>query len=100
LYHPLPKFPASLRDISLLAKRPVSFDAIKNTINESKPELLQSVTFVDVYEGKGIGDDERSITIRLEYRNNERTLTDEEVDKVHAQILAELENKTGAKLRF
>jgi phenylalanyl-tRNA synthetase beta chain len=100
LYHPLPKFPASLRDISLLAKRSVSFDAIKNTISESKPELLQSVAFVDVYEGKGIADDERSITIRLEYRNNERTLTDEEVDKVHAQILAELENKTGAKLRL
>ena len=100
LYRPLPKFPASLRDISLLVKRSVSFGQIKTAIDENAPELLRDVEFVDIYEGKGIADDERSLTIRLEYRSNERTLTDEEVDKVHALILGDLENKTGAKLRF
>ncbi len=100
LYHPLPKFPASLRDISLLVKRSVSFAEIKSAIEAGNFELLKSVEYVDIYEGKGVPDDERSLTIRLEYRNNERTLTDEEVDSVHAQILADLEQKTGAKLRF
>ena len=56
--------------------------------------------FVDVYEGKGVADDERSMTIRLEYRSDERTLIDEEVDGAHNQIVASLENNTGAKMRF
>jgi phenylalanyl-tRNA synthetase beta chain len=62
--------------------------------------LLQRVEFVDVFEGKGIADDERSITIRLEYRSNERTLLEEEVEALHAQLLKQLEAKLNVKLRF
>ena len=100
LYYPLPIYPSVVRDVSLLAKRNVSFAEIRKTIESENYELLKRIEFVDVYEGKGIGDDERSITIRLEYRSDERTLLEEEVEAVHARILRKLESDSGAKQRF
>jgi phenylalanyl-tRNA synthetase beta chain len=62
--------------------------------------MCRNIDFVDVYEGKGVADNERSLTIRLEYRSDERTLIDEEVDAAHSQIVSSLENDLGAKQRF
>ncbi len=100
LYHPLPIYPSVVRDVSLLAKRAVSFAEIRNAIEAENFELLKKIEFVDVYEGKGVADDERSITIRLEYRSDERTLLEEEVETVHAQILQKLDSNLGAKQRI
>ncbi len=100
LYKPLPIFPSIVRDVSLLAKRNVSFADVKKTIEAESFELLRKVEFVDVYEGKGMEDDKRSMTIRLAYRSDERTLLEEEIEKIHARILQNLEQKLGAKQRF
>ncbi|MCY7375494.1 MAG: phenylalanine--tRNA ligase subunit beta [Pyrinomonadaceae bacterium] len=100
LYQPLPVYPSVGRDVSLLVKRGVSFAEIKKAIENENFELLKKIEFVDVYEGKGIADDERSMTIRLEYRSNERTLLEEEVETVHTRILQNLETDLGAKQRF
>ncbi|HRH44106.1 MAG TPA: phenylalanine--tRNA ligase subunit beta [Pyrinomonadaceae bacterium] len=99
-YKPLPKFPAITRDVSLLVKRSTNFSEIIQTIKDQGFELCKNVSFVDVYEGKGMADDERSITIRLEYRSEERTLVEVEIEEVHAKILAEIEKQLGAKQRF
>ena len=99
LYHPLPIYPTVERDVSLLVKRNIGFAEIKKAIESENFELLRKIEFVDVYEGKGIADDERSITVRLEYRSDERTLLDEEVDTIHSRILINLEDKFDAKLR-
>ncbi len=100
LYKPLPVFPSIARDVSLLAKRGVSFAEITDAIGTENFELLEKVEFVDVYEGKGVAEDERSITIRLEYRSGVRTLLEEEVADIHARILQNVESKLGAKQRF
>ncbi|MDQ3321932.1 MAG: phenylalanine--tRNA ligase subunit beta [Acidobacteriota bacterium] len=100
LYKPLPVYPSIVRDISLLAKRSVSFAEIDKAIEKKSFELLKKVEFVDVYEGKGVADDERSITIRLQYQSDERTLLEEEAATIHAQILQNIESKLGAKQRF
>ncbi len=100
IYRPLPIYPGSVRDISLLVKRDIGFADIKRAITEQNFDLCRRVEFVDVYEGKGVSDDARSITIRLEFRSDERTLLDEEVETINRQILNVLESKTGAKLRF
>jgi phenylalanyl-tRNA synthetase beta chain len=99
-YQPLPKFPAVLRDVSLLVKRTTSFADIIQTVETQGFELCKAVSFVDVYEGQGVAADERSVTIRLEYRSDERTLTEAEVEEVHRTILTEIESALGAKQRF
>ena len=55
---------------------------------------------MDVYEGEGLADNERSVTIRLEYRSDERTLADDEVEGVHRQIVEQIEHKLGIKQRL
>ncbi|HLM00441.1 MAG TPA: phenylalanine--tRNA ligase subunit beta [Pyrinomonadaceae bacterium] len=97
-YRPLSIYPAILRDVSLHAGRSVSFARIKQTVEAQGFELLRKVEFVDVYE-TGIKD-ERSITIRLEYRSDERTLTEAEAEAVHTRILQILERDLGAKQRI
>ncbi len=100
VYQPLPIYPAIARDVSLLVKRILSFAEIQKAIAEQGFELCRKIEFVDVYEGQGVAEGERSVTIRLEYRSDERTLLDEEVDSIHAQILQNLEAHLDAKQRF
>ncbi len=100
LYRPLPVYPSVERDVSVLVKRSVSFAEIKQAIEALGFELLRKVKFVDVYEGKGVADDERSLTVRLVYRSDERTLIESEVESVHNKILQSVEEKFGAKQRF
>ncbi len=99
-YKSLPIFPSSARDVSLLANRRVNFTDIKKSIEAGNFELLRKVELVDVYEGKGMADDERSITVRLEYRSDERTLNEEEIEKIHDRILQNLADQLDAKQRF
>ncbi len=99
-YRPLAKYPAITRDVSLLAKRDVTFAGICDAIKRQNFELCRSVSFVDIYEGKGLADDERSITIRLEYRSDERTLIETEVEAMHKEIVICVEQELGIKQRF
>lgn len=100
LYRPLPVFPSVERDVSLLVKRTVTFADLKKSIEDEGFELLKKIEFVDVYEGKGVPDDERSLTVRLIYRSDERTLTEEQVEPVHHRILQKAEENFSAKQRF
>ncbi|CAN5735997.1 phenylalanine--tRNA ligase subunit beta [soil metagenome] len=98
-YRPLPTLPSVQRDVSLIVKRDKNFAGIKKFIETLQFELLRKVEFVDVYEGKGIADDERSLTIRFEYRSDERTLIEQEIDEIHSRILTSLEANFDGKQR-
>jgi phenylalanyl-tRNA synthetase beta chain len=98
-YRSLPRFPAVSRDVSFVVGRSASYDAVRNEIRSQSPDLCRSVEFVDVYEGKGLAENERSITIRFEYRSDERTLTEEDVDAVHQQLIDSVVKKLGLRLR-
>ena len=99
VYRPLPKYPSIVRDISFVAKRTLTFDEIRAAVIEQNAELCQGVEFVDEYEGKGMEPDERSITIRLEYRSSERTLIEDEVAELHQSIVNALEGSLNIKQR-
>ncbi len=98
-YRTIAKFPGIVRDVSFLAKRDVEFAAIRTAILKQSFELCRSVLFVDVYEGKGLADDERSITVRMEYRSDERTLIEQEVENLHQQIISGVEARLGVRPR-
>jgi phenylalanyl-tRNA synthetase beta chain len=98
-YTPLARFPGVSRDVTFTAKRDVTYDSIRKAVKEQNSELCRNVDFVDVYEGKGLADDERAITIRLEYRSGERTLVEDEVEALHQQIIAKIQQDLPVKLR-
>jgi phenylalanyl-tRNA synthetase beta chain len=73
------------------------FAEIKKII-ESAGKIIEKIQIFDVYRGKGINPNFSSITITVIYRSKEKTLTDEEVNKIESKILKQLENK-NIKLR-
>lgn len=99
VYTPLTKYPSISRDVTLTAKRDVTYDSICNSVLDQNYEILRRVDFVDVYEGKGLADGERAITIRFEYRSDERTLVEDEVEALHQQIIAKIQKDLPVTLR-
>ncbi|MBK6721773.1 MAG: phenylalanine--tRNA ligase subunit beta [Acidobacteria bacterium] len=98
-YRPLSIYPGIVRDISFVVGRNVSFDDIRDSVAEMNFALCRSTTYVDIYEGKGLAEGERSLTIRLEYRSDERTLVEQEVEDVHSQIVVGVGKKLGISYR-
>jgi phenylalanyl-tRNA synthetase beta chain len=98
-YKPLPRFPSVVRDVSLVAERRVTYEEMRRAIKGLGIEELRGVTLVDVYEGANVPEGKRSLTLRVEYRADERTLRDEEADAMHARVVAALESDFGAQLR-
>ncbi len=99
LYRPLPKYPSIIRDVSLLVDRATTFEDIRAAVIDHGTEICRNVGFVDIFEGKGVEEGKRSLTIRLEYRSDERTLVDEEVSGVHESILESLSKTLGIEQR-
>ena len=99
LYHPLPKFPASTRDIAVLVDDAVPAASMQAAIEKAAGAILESVKLFDVYKGKGIPEGKKSVAYSLSMRAPDRTLTDEECDKAMKNALAALEKDFGAALR-
>lgn len=98
-YRPLPRYPSVVRDVSVLADRRVTFAEMLRMVFDQKLENLRDAKLVGVYEGANIPEGKRSVTLRIEYRADERTLRDEEVDALHALIVKALAERFGAQLR-
>lgn len=99
IYNPLPKYPSTSRDIALLVKDDVIVKQIEDIIKANGEDLLESYKLFDVYKGSQIADGYKSIAYSIIYRSKDKTLTDEDVNKVHHNIIRELEEKLDAKLR-
>jgi phenylalanyl-tRNA synthetase beta chain len=98
-YKPLPRFPIAWRDLALLVDRGIKAGELQVTINEAGGEFLEGVRAFDLYEGKKLGENKKSLAFRLEFSHPERSLGTEEVDGWMAAIVKALEGKHGAALR-
>jgi phenylalanyl-tRNA synthetase beta chain len=98
-YTPLARFPSVMRDVSLVADRRVTFAELRRAALELNLPQVRRVMLVYVYEGERVAEGQRSVTLRLEYRADDRTLRDEEVDELHSRIVTVLEEKFGAQLK-
>ena len=95
----LPKFPAIVRDLSILVGDALPAAAVRGTIRSAAPPVLQSIVEFDRYQGKGIPEGRLSLSLRLTFRSPDRTLTDEEVDAAMDRIVAALEQERDAQRR-
>jgi phenylalanyl-tRNA synthetase beta chain len=98
-YSPLPRYPSVTRDISLLVNRNVALDEIFAAVNDQQVGDCRSVKLVGTFEGENIPPGKRSVTLRLEYRSDERTLRDEEVEEYHSRLTSRLLDTFSAEQR-
>ncbi|MDO8557513.1 MAG: hypothetical protein Q7R98_03585 [Candidatus Jorgensenbacteria bacterium] len=86
-YHEVSKYPMTYRDISFVVDKNVSLNSYYEIVRDCAGDLVEEVKLFDKYENEEkFGKDKISYTFRITYRSNERTLTNEEVDKIHKDI--------------
>lgn len=98
-YKPLPKFPSITRDIAMLVDEETTVGEIEKVIKKEGKELIESVKLFDVYKGKQIPEGLKSVAYSIIFRAEDRTLKDEEVNKVYDSIINSLKEKFNAHLR-
>ncbi|MBN2033961.1 MAG: phenylalanine--tRNA ligase subunit beta [Deltaproteobacteria bacterium] len=98
-FKPLAKFPAAIRDVSLVVGKDVECDGIQKIIEREGGELLESVSLFDLYEGGKIGPAEKALAFRICYRSKETTLEGRDINVLHERIIGKLGKETGARLR-
>jgi phenylalanyl-tRNA synthetase beta chain len=98
-YRALPKFPGSSRDIAFVVAETVPYGEIFDAVSTINAKLIEKLEVFDVYCGGAIPSGKRSIALRVSYRANDRTLTGEEVDGLHARVAGALVERFGAEIR-
>jgi phenylalanyl-tRNA synthetase beta chain len=87
------------RDFAFVVDKAVPAAAILKAARGADKSLIRDVTVFDVFEGSHVGDGKKSIAIAVTLQPTERTLTDEEIDKVSAAIVAAVTRTSGGVLR-
>ncbi len=93
------KFPSVNKDLAVVVDKNVEAQKIAMQIKKSAGSSLNDVKVFDIYTGKGIDEDKKSIAFSLNFGKMNATLTDEEINGTMNKIIKDLENKLGAKLR-
>ena len=95
----LPRQPAVVRDLSILIDAGLPAASVRGTIRANAPATLEQVREFDRYEGKGVPEGQVGLSIRLTFRDRDRTLTDAEVQQAVETIVTALAADHGATLR-
>ena len=95
----LPAFPGIERDVSLIVREDVAWARIEAGVREAAPARLVGVSFVGTYRGKPIEPGEKSVTLRMSFREGTRTLRDEEITPEVERVVAHLKGAVGASVR-
>jgi phenylalanyl-tRNA synthetase beta chain len=99
VYTPLPKYPATTRDFSFVCDEALEVGTIFAEMNKAGGKLVEDISLFDIYRGPQVGENKKSVSIRVTLRAADRTLTVEEAEKVSAKILKALQTHLGIALR-
>ena len=98
-YTPIAKFPSVRRDVTFEVGRAPSVADILQAGRSAGEELIESVGLVTVFEGGSLAAGRRAVTVRVEYRSDARTLSEDEVEYAHSRFLARLDSELGIRPR-
>jgi phenylalanyl-tRNA synthetase beta chain len=95
----LPKYPEVRRDLALLLDRSVTFDRIRSIAFETEDRLLKKIGLFDVYEGDQIEEGKKSYAVSFVLRDDTKTLTDAEIEKVMEKLVRAFRERLKAQIR-
>lgn len=98
VFTPLPEYPGVVRDVTAVVDEKLPWSDISDCVSSIDP-LITEVSYVGMFKNKTIGESKKSLSLRILFRSNDRTLKSEEVELIVAQVVKELENKFSAKIR-
>lgn len=98
-YNPMPKFPAVKRDLALLLDKKVTFNEVKEIALRTEKTLLKAVSLFDVYEGEKLGPDKKSYAVSFTLQDEEKTLTDKQIEKIMNKLIGTYKHQLSAEIR-
>ncbi len=99
VYKEISKFPMVQRDLALIVDSNVQFSAIENTIAKQKNAKLQSARLFDVFESDKLGAGKKSMAVNFTFLDEEKTLTDKEIEGMMNKLVQSFEKEIGAEIR-
>ena len=95
----VPKFPEVRRDLSLVLDKKVTFAEIKELVLATEKRLIKDIISFDVYEGDKIPEGKKAYALGFTLLDENKTLTEEEIDKTMSRLMSAFEGKMGALIR-
>ncbi len=99
LYSEVSKFPYVQRDLAIIVPKNILYKDIKAAIKQIKLPKLQNTRLFDVFESEKIGLDKKSMAVNFTFLDEEKTLTDKEIDAMMEKIISQLEQESSAEIR-
>jgi phenylalanyl-tRNA synthetase beta chain len=96
---PLPKFPAIVRDLSLIVDEQIEWVKMEQIIRANAPREIEEIKFEGIYRGKPIPAGKKSVTVSLRFRDEDGTLKHQSVDQWEGDIVSALFGAVGAEIR-
>ena len=97
-FEPISAYPQSSRDYAFIIDNSINYIDIKNEVKKCS-SLIKEVSIFDIYKGKNLAQNEKSIALTVVFESNDHTLKDNEIDEVHNKIVETLNKKFNVSLR-
>lgn len=95
----IPRFPAVQRDVAMIVPQQLLYEEVEKTVQKIKPDKLQDIKLFDIFESEKLGAGKKSIAVNFTFLDEEKTLTDKEIDNWMSKIMAALEKDLQAEIR-
>jgi phenylalanyl-tRNA synthetase beta chain len=95
----LPKFPSVKRDLAMIVGEDLQFEAVEKIAVAESKKLLQEISLFDVYKGDKMEKGKKSYAVSFVFQHAEKTLTDQEIEKLMGKLMARYEKELGATIR-
>ncbi len=99
VYKEVSKFPVVQRDLALVVSKDINYNMVQEAVQKTRLNKLTNIKLFDVFESDKLGFDKKSMAINFTFLDEEKTLTDKEVDSMMAKLIANFEKDLGVEIR-
>jgi len=98
-YNEIPKFPAAIRDLAIVVEKNLHYQEVEKLTYGLKVNRLQAVNLFDVFESEKLGAGKKSMAVSFTFLDEEKTMTDKDIDSMMAKIISVYEKELNAEIR-
>jgi phenylalanyl-tRNA synthetase beta chain len=98
-HNDVPKFPSAVRDLSIVVAKNLQYEEIERATAAARVNKLQSVNLFDIFESEKLGSDKKAMAISFTFLDEEKTLTDKDIDAMMGKIIGSYEKELKAEIR-
>jgi phenylalanyl-tRNA synthetase beta chain len=93
------KFPAVQRDLAIVVDKSLKFEQVEKATHDAKVHKLQSINLFDIFESEKLGANKKSMAVNFTFLDEEKTMTDKDIDAMMSKIIASYEKELNAEIR-